>query len=699
MCEGGGPEDPAGSKGTLIPDEPRDRHHRSIWLGFVKKKKDDITISPEQRAEIAKWVKEHASELPDGVRIVLEQSEHLFSALEGSSYQVSKILMQWRRAMGIIPSSERRKSGDPIGPNKQADGLKPEGVQGNKETPSERSHRLSNWHRNLSRRHKRKAKKLKKKEDQMTKVEDIELDADDVAELEKEQQEFLERLKLGEKVDPALESATQTLMAGAEVSVQESMELLSVPDEETAGVKVLDTLVETRERYDCALTVSRVEIQVEKKIVEDASGERRVISPSTLHLGPPRYAVTWDFLVNSILMIVQYAMPMHRLARLLSSDSKKFTAGYLARLLQYVARRFAPIYLVLVDALADSPVWVGDDTSVRVLEVQDANKSPPDAPKPWASYGTTEKAVETYNREEDESEKHSLGVILGRELGFEFPRRGPQGGTKTTLHTTVLSGRSNADDPRSLIVLYRSHLGSLGNLLEILLEKRSPKRKQVVIQSDLSTANLVVAAELCTKFDITYAGCASHARRPFALHEQEDPDYCAAMLHYFKGLFIYELCLDTDGRNRERVLAVRGVDGLKMWETIKDLAETMKEKWSQKTKLGDAANYILKNYDKLTTYLKDPRLELSNNFSERMLRMEKIIESSSLFRKTLEGRFSLDIMRSVLQTAVAAGAPLQEYLHFVLRTDPKEVAAHPEKFTPLAYSKMKAKQQETDPTT
>lgn len=37
-----------------------------------------------------------------------------------------------------------------------------------------------------------------------------------------------------------------------------------------------------------------------------------------------------------------------------------------------------------------------------------------------------------------------------------------------------------------------------------------------------------------------------------------------------------------------------------------------------------------------------------------MLRMEKIIESNSLFRKTLKGRFSLDIMRSMLQTAVAA---------------------------------------------
>jgi hypothetical protein len=34
-----------------------------------------------------------------------------------------------------------------------------------------------------------------------------------------------------------------------------------------------------------------------------------------------------------------------------------------------------------------------------------------------------------------------------------------------------------------------------------------------------------------------------------------------------------------------------------------------------------------------------------------MLRMKKLIENSSLFRTSLEGRFALDIMRTVLQTS------------------------------------------------
>ena len=68
-----------------------------------------------------------------------------------------------------------------------------------------------------------------------------------------------------------------------------------------------------------------------------------------------------------------------------------------------------------------------------------------------------------------------------------------------------------------------------------------------------------------------------------------------------------------------------------------------------------------------------------------MLRMENLIEANALFRNSLEGRFALDINRSSLQTAIAARAPLQDYVNFVLRAPPEEVEANPQAFTALAY--------------
>jgi hypothetical protein len=333
--------------------------------------------------------------------------------------------------------------------------------------------------------------------------------------------------------------------------------------------------------------------------------------------------------------------------------------------------------------MADANSLSGDDTSCRVIEVnRHFNKQSSDQAQlsPWHDYRNAEAARELLLQGDD-----SLSAALAAELGFEHERRNGDG-TKKALHTTTLSGRSDADDPRSLVVFYRSHLGGLGDLLQILLSRRSPKRSALTIQSDLSTVNLVADPHLQRLFTIRYAGCGSHARRPFALYEHEDPDYCAALLHLFKGLFIHEHNLNLVGRNADNVLAVRGVDSRALWHQIKELCEEMSDRWSKQTKLGEGTRYITRNFDKLTAYLDDPRLELTNNFSERMLRLEKLIESSSLFRTTLEGRFALDIMRSVLQTAVAAGAPLQLYLLAVLRAPPADVAAAPERFTPRAWA-------------
>jgi hypothetical protein len=469
-------------------------------------------------------------------------------------------------------------------------------------------------------------------------------------------------------------------MTGAQVATSEETLTLPAPVDEERDGKVLDTMVEERERFDFSFTVKRLTLQVEKKVVQTADGERRVVSASTAALGPRGYAVTWGFLAHMVLLVAQYAMPMNRLATLLSTDAKRFSAGALARMLRYVAHRFVPIYLSLFDSLADSDILCGDDTSCRVTEVSrqlaatDNAESPP-----WYGYRTAEAAEQQLA-----GGAKSLAAMLAAELGFEFERRTGDG-PKKALHTTTISGRSDGDDPRSLIVLYRSHLGGFGNLLETLLGKRSPKRKALMIQSDLATVNLVADKQLQQCFDIRYVGCASHARRPFALYENEDPDYCAAMLHMFKGLFIHEHGLNLFGRNEQNVRAVRDVDSRAQWQEIKELAEEMSTRWSRETKLGEGARYITRNFAKLTAYLDDPRLDLTNNFSERMLRLEKLIEASSLFRTTLEGRFALDIMRSVLQTAVAAHAPLQEYILSVLRASPAEVAAAPTQFTPREW--------------
>jgi hypothetical protein len=635
-------------------------------------------------AELEAWLAEYGESLPAPVLAALKQHHALCEGLRGSRHKLSQVLFELRRALGIIAASERRQSKDPLGPVSNGDGARPKSERERLELDAERYQTLSAWHKELAKRNGHKVKAVRRK--LMKMPVDPELDEDEPSEEEKAQtaaevREHMARMRMGGQAQPALESSKEAFMTGAQVTTREETLTLPAPVDEVRDGKVLDTMVEERERFDFSFEVKRLTLQVEKKVVQTTDGERHVVSASTAALGPPGYAVTWGFLAHMVVLVAQYAMPMNRLATLLSTDTKRFSAGALARMLRYVARRFAPIYLALFDSLADSDILCGDDTSCRVTEVSRYFAAREEVgPPPWHGY----RNMETAQQQLADGEK-SLAALLAAELGFEFERRTGDG-TKKALHTTTLSGRSEGDDPRSLIVLYRSHLGGFGNLLETLLCQRSPQRKALTIQSDLATVNLVADEELRRRFDIRYVGCASHARRPFALYEDEDPVYCSAMLHMFKGLFIHEHGLNLFGRNQQNVCAVRGVDSRAQWQEIKELAEEMSTHWSRETKLGEGARYITRNFAKLTAYLDNPHLELTNNFSERMLRLEKLIEASSLFRTSLEGRFALDIMRSVLQTAVAAHAPLQEYILSVLRASPAEVAAAPGLFTPREWA-------------
>jgi hypothetical protein len=394
----------------------------------------------------------------------------------------------------------------------------------------------------------------------------------------------------------------------------------------------------------------------------------------------------------------------------------------LGRMLHYVAQRLVPIYLELGTQLSSSDYLAGDDTSCRVLEVSswfEKLRADPAAAKserpPWSLYATPSAAEASLRRCEGAREARilrredgdreavrtpeetpTLGVLIGRRFPFESLRRNGDG-PKEAPHTTVVTGRSAAADPNSLIVFYRSHLGSCGNLFESILESRDRKRRDLVLQGDLSTSNLVTSKELLARFNIRFIGCSAHARRPFALYQDEDPVRCGAMLHLFTGLAIHEDQLDVYGRNRKNVLAVRGDESRELWDDILELAKKIAHWWSKATNLGAGARYVINHFKELTAYLDDPRLEPSNSLRERMLRTEKLIEGSSLFRKTLEGRFVLDVVRTILQTAVAAGAPTHEYVVSVLRTSEDEVAKHPERFTPRAWMRARGDPPATAP--
>lgn len=701
-----------------------------------------VDLEPEQRREVSAWIEANRKGVPDSVRKFLDLHRRYLAAGEGDPLRraFEATLRELRRALGVTPSSEkRRSSGSPLAGLPREDGLPAQSERERLEARVARCRQLSAWHGGLKERHDGRLERAQKRLAKMPKeeldtvraseeippLEEIELTQEQRARIDAAGDRFVEHLSEGGVADPAMRSVTETLMPGHTVVVEEDhASVPAVIPPHLAGAQVKKTLCEKRVRYDFSVTVRRIELDVEKKILVDEGGERCVVTGSTSDYGPPRFSVTWDALATLATLTGQFALPFNRLGTLLSTPQKRFSAGALARMLHYVAQRFVPIYLELATQLRGSDYLAGDDTSCRVLEVSswfEKLRADPAATKgakaPWSGYATPGDAEESLRRCKEAHEARvrrredgdrsavrtaeetpSLGMLIGARLPFESKRRNGDG-PKEAMHTTVVTGRSVAADPDSLVVFYRSHLGSCGNLFESLLEGRDRKRTAVVLQGDLSTSNLVVSKELVEHFKIRFIGCSAHARRPFALYEDDDSVMCGAMLHLFTGLAIHEDQLDAWGRNEQNVIAVRGAESRELWNDILGLAKKMANRWSKATNLGAAARYVINHFEELTAYLDDPRLEPSNTLRERMLRTEKLIEGSSMFRKTLEGRFVLDVVRTILQTAVAARAPAHEYLVSVLRTREDEIAKHPERFTPRAWAAANVDAPATTPPT
>jgi hypothetical protein len=687
-------------------------------------------LSAEQRREIAAWFEANSAQLPEPVRIFLAL-HHKYLSEDGDPRRAfESAYRELRRALRITPSSEKRKSGSPLAtlpPNKPACA---KSERERLEVRIERTRQLSSWHDLQKERRDKELTRLEERLTQMrtketdaigqeeleqlmesTRLEDIAPTAEEQAKADAAADRFVEHVLRGNGPDPAMQSVNETLMpAGAVLASEKYVSLPATLPPDLADATVVKTINEQRVRHDFSMSVTRIELDVEKKVVVDPEGERHVITASTAEYGPPRYSVTWQTLATLASLVAQFALPFNRLATMVSVAGKRFTAGALSRMLHYVAERLVPIYLELARQLADCEILAGDDTSCRVLEVSryfkakaEQGSEHKDEP-PWAAYQTPKAAEESLRLCEElqklrvrlrlegdrqatrtSAEIPSLGVLIGRHLVFESPRRNGDG-PKESMHTTVISGRTSADDPRSLTVFYRSHLGGCGDLLESILQSRDPSLRKVILQGDLSPTNLITSPELLARFDVKLVGCSAHARRPFAVYEHEDRIRCGYMVTLFQGLAIDEQRLDVHGRNHENVLAVRGNESRQTWNDIHKLAKKIADVWSKGTKLGTAARYIIKHFEELTAYLDDPRLEATNNLRERMLRMEKLIEGSSMFRRSLEGRFVLDVVRSVLQTAVAAGVPVHQYLVSVLRTSHDEIAKHPDRFTPRAWA-------------
>jgi hypothetical protein len=433
--------------------------------------------------------------------------------------------------------------------------------------------------------------------------------------------------------------------------------------QEFEKTKGLHVAYDYTKRVDLKLVVTETEYQVET-VTDPETGKS--VRASMADVGPENFQMTWGAIANLIKLHVGFAIPINRLVLIIGQP--EFSSSKICRILHYVAMNLMFVYLYLAEELADSATLSGDDTSTKVIDVS-------------------------------EQKPESLAHEIDERLGF-VSKRADGTSDKKALNVSLLVGKPQPD-PRSTIRFFRTHVGSVGNLLSRLLEWRSPKAGRLIFQGDLSSANLP-SPELRKRFELALAGCGAHARRPFWRFRTDDPSLCFYMLRGFLMLTQIEHRIDAIGRTRANVLKLRSRYARWIWIAMKNRCVAAvtgdvpspgtypkgitPNIWPPGTDLYAAAQYVINHFGELTLYLDHPVLEYTNNGRERALRIEKCMLSGSKFRKTRNGRAVLDILRTINATCTAAQIDITDYLRYVFK-HLDELHDHPERYTPYAVAR------------
>ena len=171
--------------------------------------------------------------------------------------------------------------------------------------------------------------------------------------------------------------------------------------------------------------------------------------------------------------------------------------------------------------------------------------------------------------------------------------------------------------------------------------------------------------------DVIHVGCWAHARRKFneavavlpkgkkggaAL---EGEAYCTKLFNIEESL----VELPPEERYAKRLELEKPIlDAMLSWANTRNAAP--------KSKLGIALTYLKNQWPNLVNYLKDGRLELSNNIAERSIKPFVISRKNFLFANTPSGATSSAVIFSMIETAKANGLDPYKYLTYIFKTAP-----------------------------
>ncbi len=164
--------------------------------------------------------------------------------------------------------------------------------------------------------------------------------------------------------------------------------------------------------------------------------------------------------------------------------------------------------------------------------------------------------------------------------------------------------------------------------------------------------------------DIVHLGCMAHARRPFAqlVKLTKKEGLATKALLYFKALYAIETCARESNLTHAHRHELRNERAPPILKEFKAWLLEHVTKVPKQHQLGKAIYYVLNNWEALTNYLKNGRLEIDNNKIENLIRPLALGRKNYLFMGSPEGAKAGAIFYSLIATCTANG--IEPYKYF-----------------------------------
>ncbi len=164
----------------------------------------------------------------------------------------------------------------------------------------------------------------------------------------------------------------------------------------------------------------------------------------------------------------------------------------------------------------------------------------------------------------------------------------------------------------------------------------------------------------------TEVGCWCHARRKFVEAEKTEPELAGEAIDRIRLLFAIERRAKDDEIDAKARLALRQSESVPLLEELRAWLGAARTKVLPKSPMATAIGYTLNQWDALTVFTTDGRLELENNAAERALRAFAVGRKNWMFVQAVEGGIRSAILMSLVMTAKAIGLNAIAYLRDIL---------------------------------